>query len=78
MTDILVVAKRIEKTVCALYQELVDFFLQATIFFSKNPVGEKPISLIWKYMASANSFSKCLRCSSAVEEKEGSQLSGRV
>ncbi|ENH69796.1 hypothetical protein FOC1_g10009296, partial [Fusarium oxysporum f. sp. cubense race 1] len=37
-TDLYVVSGRIEKAVCKLYHELIHFFLEATIFFQRNPV----------------------------------------
>lgn len=48
-TDLYVVSGRIEKAVCKLYHELIHFFLEATIFFQRNPVANLlGITIPWK------------------------------
>lgn len=36
--DLMLVSDRIQNAICGLYQDLIQFFLQATIYFKKNPI----------------------------------------
>ena len=38
--DLFVISKRIEKAVCDLYYDLVQFSFQAIIFLNRNPIGQ--------------------------------------
>jgi hypothetical protein len=42
-------AKYIEKAVCGLYEELIHFFIEATTFFSRNPVSASTEPQVCKY-----------------------------
>ncbi|KAK0667514.1 disease resistance protein RFL1 [Cercophora samala] len=47
--NLLVISKRIEKAICNLYRDLIQFFLHAAVFFSRNPiVNILGISLRWR------------------------------
>lgn len=48
-TELVIGAKYIEKAVCGLYEELIHFFIEATTFFSRNPVSASTEPQVCKY-----------------------------